>query len=236
MRISLRYSALGRKERVTEVCDIPIINNPYSLYILWAEPGAQREATHFKNRVLDLVDIFMRKEPASQFAPAFILPLVRVIMGTGPDEKQLSDKVIALLRNRFGKSKEIPTVTDLSQTRSTLEELHLLARKSHSPDVRETISACSLYLTRILLSEPIDDGQTVMDVYRVSLSDFATRKASPLQPNFIREFVRRQPRSAWHMRDDFVHFAEKAVNVYRKCQAFQLLSPLFNQLANVVSQ
>jgi DNA polymerase phi len=177
----------------------------------------------------------MRKEPTSQFAPLFILPLVRVIMGTGPDEKQLSDKVIALLRNRFGKAKDTPSVVDPLQTRSTLEELHVMARKSQSPDIRETISACSLYLTRILLSEPINEREIVVDVYRASLSDFATRKTSPLQPNFIRDFVRRQPRSAWHMRGDFVQFAGKAVNVYRRCQTFQLLNPLFNQLANIVS-
>lgn len=201
----------------------------------WVDSGAQREATHFKNRVLDLVDIFLRKEPTSQFAPTFILPLVRVIMGTGPDERQLYDKVIALLRNRFGKAKEVPTIVDLSQTQNALEELHVLARKSHSSDIRETISACSLYLTRILLSEPVNDGQTVIDVYRKSLSDFATRKASPLQPSFMRDFVRRQPRSAWEMREDFVQLAEKAINVYRKCQIFYLLHPLLNQVAGIVS-
>lgn len=200
-----------------------------------AESGAQREATHFKNRVLDLVDIFMRKEPTSQLVPTSILPLVQVIIGTGPDEKQLSDKVMALLRNRFGKAKEIPSVVDVSQTKNTMEVIHAMARKSPSPDVREAIGACSLYLTRILLSEPINDSQTVINAYRSSLADFATRKASPLQPNFIRDFVQRQPRSAWQMRDDFVRVSEKAVNVYRKCQTLHLLNPLFNQLASIVS-
>ena len=126
-------------------------------------------------------------------------------------------------------------MVDVSQTRKALEELHAIARKSHSPDVRETISVCSLYLTRILLSDPINDDQTVLDVYRSSLADFTTRKASPLQPNFIRDFVQRQPRSAWHMRDDFIRGAEQAVNVYRKCQTYHLLNPLFNQLVGIVS-
>lgn len=177
----------------------------------------------------------MRKEPTSQLAPTTILPLVQVIIGTGPDEKQLSDKVIALLRNRFGKAKEIPSMVDVPQAQKTLEELHAMARKSHSPDVREAISACSLYLARILLSEPINDGQTVINAYRSSLADFATRKASPLQPSFLRDFVQRQPRSAWQMRNDFVRVAEIAVNLYRKCQIFNLLNPLFHQLAGIVS-
>jgi DNA polymerase phi len=180
------------------------------------------------------VDIFLRKEPTSQLTPTIILPLVQVIMGAGPDERQLSDKIIALLRNRFGKAKEVPTVVDISQTQKALEELHVMARKSHSSDVRDTIGACSLYLTRILLSDPINDSRTVIGVYRTSLADYATRKASPLHPNFIRDFVQRQPRSAWRMRDDFVQLVEKGVNVYRKCQTIHLLTPLFNQLVGIV--
>ncbi|KAF8580676.1 hypothetical protein K439DRAFT_1393490 [Ramaria rubella] len=196
------------------------------------DSGAQREATHFKNRVLDLVDIFLRKEPTNQYAPKFMLPLVKVIMGTGPDERQLSDKVTALLRNRFGKAKDVPTIVDLGQTQKTLEELHDMARKAHTPDIRETISTCSLYLTRVLLSESSDNEQMVVGIYRATLADFATRKASPLQSSFIQDFVKRQPRFAWQLREDFVQFAEKAVNVYRKCQTFQLLHPLLTQMAN----
>jgi len=106
----------------------------------------------------------------------------------------------------------------------------LLARKTHSSDARESISTCSLYLTRVLLSDPTGDDQLVIAEYRASLTDFATRKASPLQPSFILDFVRRQPHAAWQLRDDFVQLTDKAVNVYRKCQMFQLLQPLLNQI------
>ena len=208
---------------------------PALTQLSFADTGAQREATHFKNRVLDLVDIFLRKQPTSKYAPYFLLPLVQIIMGTGSDEKQLSDKVSALLRSRVGKAKELPIVIDLPETRATLGELHAMARKTHSPEVRDTISACSLYLTRVLLSEPVNDSRSVIEAYRLSLADFATRKASPLQPSFIQDFMRRQPRTAWQFRNDFLQVADKAVNVYRKCQTFQLLHPLLNQFALVVS-
>lgn len=156
-------------------------------------------------------------------------------MGTGPDEKQLSDKVTALLRSRIGKAKELPDAVDISEARKTLEELHVMARKTHSSDVRETISLCSLYMTRVLLSNSADDVESVINAYRTSLVDFTARKASPLHPSFIQDFVRRQPRAAWKMRGDFIQCAEKAVNTYRMCQTFQLLHPLLSQISQVVS-
>ena len=76
---------------------------------------AQREATHFKNRVLDLIDIFVRRQPTSPLIVRTILPLVELIVGTGPDEKQLSDKAMGILRNRIGKSKEVPTTVSAGE-------------------------------------------------------------------------------------------------------------------------
>ncbi|KAF8522098.1 DNA polymerase phi-domain-containing protein [Hysterangium stoloniferum] len=196
------------------------------------EAGAQREATHFKNRVLDLVDIFLRKEPTSEYTVAFIMPIIRVIMGTGSDEKQLSDKATALLRTRFGKTKEVPTTVDLPEVKKTLTELHTIAQKSNSSDLRDTISACSLYLSRILLSDAIQESDAVSATYLASLCDFANRKSSHIQSSFLLEFVRRQPRCAWGLRGDLLELAQKAVNSYRKCQIFQFFQPLLNQVAN----
>jgi len=179
------------------------------------------------------VDIFLRKEPTSEYAVAFIMPLIRVIMGSGSDEKQLSDKAIALLRTRFGKTKEVPPIVDLPEVKKTLTELHTIARKTNSSALRDTISACSLYLSRIILSDAIQDSDTVSATYLSSLRDFANRKSSPIQSSFILEFVRRQPRCAWSLRGDLLQLAKKAVNSYRTCQIFQFFQPLLNHVINI---
>ncbi|EJF62593.1 hypothetical protein DICSQDRAFT_135562 [Dichomitus squalens LYAD-421 SS1] len=189
---------------------------------------AQREATHFKNRVLDLIDIFVKKQPTSPLIVRLIFPLVELVVSTGPDEKQLSDKATGILRNRIGKSKEVPHGVSKEDATKTLEELHNLARKASTPDVLATLNQCSLYLSKVLLHA--DDIEPVLTAYRESLHDFVARKASKLSTAFFDDFVRRHPQAAWKMRDDLVKASGDALNGYRQAQVFRLVQTLVNQL------
>ncbi|KAF9815443.1 hypothetical protein IEO21_04614 [Rhodonia placenta] len=189
---------------------------------------AQREATHFKNRVLDLVDTFLKKQPTSPLVAKTILPLVDLVVSTGSDEKQLADKASGILRSRIGKSKEAPVNLDKERAKEVLEELHSRARKTPSSDVLATFAQCSVYLSRALHHE--GEEEAVLAAYRASLADFVTRKASKLNTGFFLEFVRRHADIAWDLRDDLTSIAGKAVNPYRQCQAFQVLHTLFMSL------
>ncbi|KAI6032543.1 DNA polymerase phi-domain-containing protein [Pisolithus marmoratus] len=99
---------------------------------------AQREATHFKNRVLDLVDTF-----------------------SGMDERQLSDKTKGILKNRLAKSKDVPTNAARDEVETVLREVHQRVRKVHSADNLSVLSQSSLYLSRILVQLNEDDGDFV---------------------------------------------------------------------------
>ncbi|KAI0648248.1 DNA polymerase phi-domain-containing protein [Trametes meyenii] len=189
---------------------------------------AQREATHFKNRVLDLIDVFVRKQPTSPLILRLIFPLVELIVGTGPDEKQLADKATGILRNRIGKSKDTPSLVSKDDAVKTLEELHNLARKASTSDVLTTLNQCSIYLSRVFLHS--GTVEPVLKVYRESLSDFVSRKASRLNPPFIGDFVKRYPTAAWSIREDLVKAPGEALNGFRQAQAFNLVSMLVNQL------
>ncbi|GJJ11974.1 hypothetical protein Clacol_006212 [Clathrus columnatus] len=197
--------------------------------------GAQREATHFKNRVLDLVDVYLRKEPTSEHTPVFILPLIRVLLGTGVDEKQLTDKVISVLRSRYGKTKDIPTSTGLSIVENTLQELHTIAKKASTTNVKDIIPVCNLYLVRVCfsLSNQNQDKSFVHRIYLESLKDFATRKTSPLQPNFFQEVFRRYPSIVWTIRKELLDLTQNAVNGYRIAQILNFLLLMFNQFSTL---
>ncbi|KAH9857639.1 DNA polymerase phi-domain-containing protein [Lenzites betulinus] len=191
------------------------------------DTDAQREATHFKNRVLDLIDLFVRKQPTSPLIVRLILPLVELVVATGPDEKQLSDKATGILRSRIGKSKEVPSSVSEDASK-TLEELHILARKASTPDVLTTLNQCSIYLSRVLLHH--DTPEPVLKAYRESLADFVSRKASRLNPAFVGDFVKRYPQAAWTLRDDLVKAPGTALNGFRQAQAFHFVNTLVNQL------
>lgn len=198
------------------------------IHTFTAEAGAQREATHFKNRVLDLLDIFIKTQPTSPLIVRIIVPLVVLVAGTGQDEKQLSDKTKGLLKSRVGKLKEVPETVDTDQVVEILKDVHSRARKAHSSDVLATISQCSLYLSRILLRHERQDAVT--EAYRDSLSDFATRKASSLNGNFFLDAARRHGVLAWALRGAVLELQAKATNAYRRCQLFLLLQPVITQL------
>lgn len=203
------------------------------MFCLATDVDAQREATHFKNRVLDLIDIFVKKNPANPLIIRLIFPLVELIVSTGPDEKQLSDKATGILRNRIGKSKESPSGVSKEDAAKTLEELHILARKASTPDVLATLNQASLYLSKVLLHA--EDIAPVLSTYQESLHDFVARKASKLNTAFFDDFVRRHPQAAWNMRDDLVKASGDALNGYRQAQVFHLVQTLVNQLQALVS-
>lgn len=199
-----------------------------NLSLLIADAGAQREATHFKNRVLDLVEIFVKTQATSPLIVRMIIPLITLIVGTGQDEKQLSDKAHGLLRSRVGKLKEVPEIIDADNVVQVLNDVHSRAWKVHSSDVLATLSQCSLYLSRILSHH----GHTasILKAYDTSLRDFASRKGSALNSNFFLDFTRRHTSVAWGFRDAILKAQSEATNAYRRCQIFLLLQPLIAQL------
>ncbi|KAG8691843.1 hypothetical protein FRC11_007809 [Ceratobasidium sp. 423] len=186
--------------------------------------GAQREATHFKIRILDLVDAFLSKQPQSSCVPRIVLPLVNIIVSAGPDERQLSEKATGILRSRIAKAKDIPASGfDKEATLEDLRKLHELARKAPIPE----LSSCSIYLSKVLQG----DSQ-ILEVYRASIEDFARRKNSKLPPAFLKEYILRQTAHAWELREHIVTQTTPgvAVNVYRQMQMWQLLQTLLSQI------
>ncbi|KAI6006406.1 DNA polymerase phi-domain-containing protein [Pisolithus marmoratus] len=188
---------------------------------------AQREATHFKNRVLDLVDTFVKREPQSPLNIRLILPLIDLVTKSGMDERQLSDKTKGILKNRLTKSKDIPTNAAHDEVETILREVHQRVRKVHSADNLSVLSQSSLYLCRILVQLNEDDG--VIRIYQESLDDYISRKASQANINFFQDFVRRFPVLGSKFREPVLAASSNAVNSYRRCQAFQLLGVILGQ-------
>lgn len=187
----------------------------------------QREATHFKNRVLDLLDIFVKREPQSPLNIRLILPLIELATKSGMDERQLSDKASGILKSRLAKSRGLPTTVPQDEVETVLREVHRRAQRVHAPDTLSLLSQASLYLCRILVSLNAED--VVVEVYQESLEDYMSRKASQLAFSFFQDWVRRFPTLGWKVRDKVLESSSKAINLYRKCQAFQLLHVILNQ-------
>ena len=205
---------------------VAILSHPLS------DVDAQREATHFKNRVLDLVDIYLKKQPTNPLVLRLITPLLDIVIGSSQDERQLSDKARGIFRSRFAKVKEIPTDVDVEELSSLATTIHTQARKAHSSDILSILSLCSLYLAKIFVH--LQEEATILKLYSESLSDFTTRKNSSLNSQFFQDFIRRFPALAWQLRGDLIDLCAKSVNAYRQGQVLQLLELLVSLLPSIV--
>ncbi|KAF9500999.1 hypothetical protein BDN71DRAFT_1381267 [Pleurotus eryngii] len=192
------------------------------------DTNAQREATHFKNRVLDLVEMFIKKQPSSHLVLHFILPLVDLVAGCGSDEQQLADKARGILQSRIGKAKELPLEPNVKNISNALSELHTRARKPRYSSLLAALSQCSLYASKILIIA--DSEASVLKEYKASLTDFMTRKGSAFNPAFFQDFIQRFPSLGWKLGDDLLDLSSRSVNVYRQCQAYHLVHVMVSQL------
>ncbi|KAK1232279.1 DNA-directed DNA polymerase [Marasmius sp. AFHP31] len=192
------------------------------------DTDAEREAIHFKNRVLDLVDIFLKKRPTSPLIIRIITPLADVATRSTPDEKQLSDKAQGILRSRIGKHKELPSDFDVDSALTVLKNIHERASHARSTGDLSTLTDCSVFISHALISSKCSDD--VVQLHRESLSDFLIRKRSSLNTAFFEGFLRRFQSEAWALRNDVLSLSEKAVNAYRRCQTLQLLQHVITHL------
>ena len=182
------------------------------------------------------MDIYVKKQSSSAYIPLLILPLLQLVITASPEESQLSEKATGILRSRIGGLKEYPDKDETIDIGSILEDLHSEARRASSADTLATIGQCCCYLVRAL-NHTSTDG-TARSVYRQSLQDFVTRKASRLNSAFFQEFIRRCPEVAWDSKQDIldVSVSENAVNAYRKCQTLGLLNLLLNNIPTKVNK
>ncbi|KAJ9097368.1 hypothetical protein QFC19_006836 [Naganishia cerealis] len=197
------------------------------------------ESVHFKLRVLDLVDAYMRKQATNPLIFEFIPILLHLAKGTGNKEQSLASKASGILNKRFDKATDIPTVTDMDAARQTLQSIHTAAITAPTKDFARVCSHCSISVAKAVAQathgKASADADPVLDTYRETLKTFMTKKTTKLPESFLAEFLQRQPEQAWSLRDDLLRYAGKdSVNAYHQLSAFTLLTQLSKHLANFV--
>jgi DNA polymerase phi len=194
------------------------------------------EALHFKQRVLDLVEIYLRKQQTNPLVLSFIPILLTLSQSSAPAEKSLAEKAKAILLRRFGNAVEVPVIEDVEAAKKTLEAIHNTARRTSSKEVGKACSNVSIFMAKAFnLSQSEGAASAVTEIYRASLKDFLSRKTSKLSPTFFQAYLERQPLQAWALRDDILRYARgDAVNDFHYLSALNLLSAVAKQFSNVV--
>lgn len=155
---------------------------------------AKKLMVFFKNRVLDLLEVFCRKHPNSQYNLTFIEPIITLMNLTL--DKNLGVKAHKLLKNRISKTKinpdQVDDIAEFSQKIiSLIEKLQLQASttKSSNQSVISGINQSCIILSKNLVALDPNYIDAVADIYSQSLKKWTLDPESRIQPSLFFDFV-----------------------------------------------
>jgi len=159
--------------------------------------SAAEAQTHFKFRVLSLVEAFVKSQPSSPLLLDMVVPLLRAIFaaqGTGENEA-LASRLSGLLSGSICRA-AAPSGASLEQLQSTFGYAFRHASRSGVPAITRPAIAASLYLLRLLDAAekaPIAGGDAVRAHLRNSLELYWGSKKCRLPHSFFVTLLERFP-------------------------------------------
>ncbi|KAJ1030918.1 hypothetical protein NDA18_002147 [Ustilago nuda] len=204
---------------------------------------AKQEAIALRFKVLELIEIFARKEPQSPLMLDLITPLYELWTNRDEETEAVANKARQLLLNRISKAKAVPEEVDVDQVSWLLERMHTEARESQSNDVSNVSQAINVYLTKVALCKSGEKvksalGGKLVEMYRQSLLDYLTRKASRMRHEFLIDAFRRFPMLGWELRSELLNSCRPgaASRAFRQVQVMQMLQAVLTQIAQRADQ
>ena len=124
----------------------------------------KQSVSHFKLRVLDLLEIMIKTIPTSALIIKMVVPLLKLarFSAGSRDEKVIHDRVVAIVNNKLCKMKDVPTGVDSSDVLSCLKCAHLTAAKVGDAGLSQMCSNVSIMLVKIYnhLDDSSKDAET----------------------------------------------------------------------------
>ena len=207
---------------------------------------------HFKNKVFDLLEIFIRKQPTHPLTLELILPLLATVLQATSSSEQIADRAKSLL-DKMCKSKALPSNFSSEYANEILKETHDMAARAPSKEALDTCSKMSIFLVKVIMKQheevsannkdqgssetgEEDSIKNVGKIYEELLGKYMTNARSRLNLEVFVVFISRFPIIAWELRDALAEFMEptKVPNSYRQVQAYVLMSRLLKEVANKV--
>lgn len=154
---------------------------------------AKENMTNFKNRVLDLLEIYVKKCHSSVLALDLLLPLLRLTRKSSV--KQLSNKATAVLREyaKLCKGSAVPDIKASSSSSAEsvwelLKDLHKEAAHSGSPAHASACSQASLLVVKVLVAHDKGAISGVVDVYAATRKEQMLSNKCHVQPSFFTDW------------------------------------------------
>ena len=151
---------------------------------------ARENITNFKNRVLDLLEIYVKRCHGKILALDLLLPLLRLIRRSSV--QQVSSKANSVLREytRLCKGAAVPTLDASAQKQvwQLLRDVHKEAMRSGPTMHASACSQASLLVVKVLVASDKKAILSVVDVYADTRKEQLTSTKCHVQPTFFTDW------------------------------------------------
>lgn len=150
---------------------------------------AKETIVNFKNRVLDLLEIYVKRCHSNPLALDLLLPLLGLIRRA--TIKQVSGKASNVLREYTKLCKGatgIPTIESAEPVWELLKAVHQEALHSGPPTHAASCSQASLLLVKTLIAHDKESVSDVVDIYGETRKKQLLSKKCHIQPSFFTDW------------------------------------------------
>jgi DNA polymerase phi len=151
---------------------------------------AKENIINFKNRVLDLLEIYVKTQYGNILALDIIMPLSILIRTTS--SKQTAEKAFNILTNYFrdsSKQKSLPTSSEPQPILALLSSLHAEMGKGGSKQHANACSRSSLFLAKVLTAMDPKHLGAVCDMYAALQKTYALDPKSKVHSSIFTEWT-----------------------------------------------
>ncbi|XP_067015674.2 myb-binding protein 1A [Anabrus simplex] len=195
-----------------------------------------RALTHFRVRVIDLLEVYLGTEPSLALCIDMIMPLFALLEFCIRDEHQkpLENRVRACIK-KLSAVKRFCSTSGVDQ-RLLADVLTCLMDKGERPSVvyqemSVQMSLCCTFLARCSqhLSQPKESTTPVEDVYKDALVIFFKKRDSLLPLSLFKSVLQISWNGSWSLASQLVEFTfDPEVRPFRRIQAVDLLQTFFH--------
>ncbi|WEW58089.1 DNA-directed DNA polymerase [Emydomyces testavorans] len=149
---------------------------------------ARENMINFKNRALDLLEIYVKKSHSNIIATSILLPLLQVTRKT--KVQQIAHKASNVLREycKLCKGTSVPAIEDEEPIWELLGLIHEEATHSGPAFHAATCSQASLLVVKMLVARKKENVERIVDVYAESRKKQLLSKKCHIQPAFFSDW------------------------------------------------
>lgn len=150
---------------------------------------AKQNVTYLKSRVLDLLDIYVRKQPSNLDGLTMVIPILDMIRTT--KDKQLGDKAREFLKTKLCRKTTyiLETEEDIEKASSILHQILDQAATSTSKPHALATNQAGVLVTKLLVSFDKDLIELVSGMYMRALNAWFVSSKNHTTPNMFIDMI-----------------------------------------------